>query len=598
MKYTLWIMQKVFRFCFKYILGLMFVLLLSSGISVGINLLNKNVVNELVQILPQGELSPLFVVLLFAYLFVWLVSKFLGILQAFANNLFRLKVDVFMHKLFMQKSIETPQERFFDTSFWEKYSYVNQNTNKASSFIFKIFSMVFGNVSVIVSAIVIFVIHEPLLLLYVLLVMVFCSISTVISTNLQYKLSKRQIKEERKLNYLSGLFSDKQVAKEMRIFGFAEQILSKWKCNREIYLKEKIKITDKATSYNMCVDILNLLLRFTSIFIIIWGVQSAKYDIGTFVMLWGLSETCVNTIQSLTRNIFSGFFDEARYFHDFYQLVFPLSNKDIEKMSIMRPVKFTELCAGEFQKLEAKNVTFTYPNSKCKAVDDVCFRINKGEIVSILGYNGSGKTTLSKLLCGAYTPDNGTIFINGHPIEEFSKNDVFCYFGTAPQEYSTFSVSMKEFVGLGRIEIMCEKEAVQSAYEKANVEKFFNQFPKKDETIIGKSYDPEGIDVSGGEMQKLVIASAYMGEPEILILDEPTASIDPMKEIELLHNFRTVLNGKTAILISHRIGFARLADKIVVMEKGKIIETGTHQELIDQNGCYAEMFNMQKELYH
>ena len=95
-----------------------------------------------------------------------------------------------------------------------------------------------------------------------------------------------------------------------------------------------------------------------------------------------------------------------------------------------------------------------------------------------------------------------------------------------------------------------------------------------------------------------MIASAYMGEPEILILDEPTASIDPMKEIELLHNFRTVLNGKTAILISHRIGFARLADKIVVMEKGKIIEAGTHQELIDQNGCYAEMFNMQKELYH
>lgn len=177
------------------------------------------------------------------------MSKFVGLLSAFANNLFRLKVDVFMQKLFMKRSVDTPQEKFYEVSFWEKYSYASQNTYKASSFVFKLFSVIFGDFSVIISAVAIFVLYDPFLIIYTLLVIIIYNISTVVITNIQYKLSKKQIKEERISNYLSGMFSDKRTVKEMRIFGFSEFILSKWKINQEKYIKEKIKTDDKIAAF-------------------------------------------------------------------------------------------------------------------------------------------------------------------------------------------------------------------------------------------------------------------------------------------------------------------------------------------------------------
>ena len=144
---------------------------------------------------------------------------------------------------------------------------------------------------------------------------------------------------------------------------------------------------------------------------------------------------------------------------------------------------------------------------------------------------------------------------------------------------------------------MQDEEQLRDAYAKAGMESFIAKFDEGDKTILGKEYDEQGVDLSGGEWQRLIIASAYMGEPELLLMDEPTASIDPLKEMELIRNFRENLKGKTAILISHRIGFARLADRIVMMENGRITEQGTHEELLERNGYYARLFTEQKKLY-
>ena len=187
--------------------------------------------------------------------------------------------------------------------------------------------------------------------------------------------------------------------------------------------------------------------------------------------------------------------------------------------------------------------------------------------------------------------------INGVPLCEGNQKEFFCYFGNAPQEFSHFSVSIRDFVGLGRIEKMQEEEQLNDAYDKAGMRNFINKYEKGDQTVVGKEYDDQGVDLSGGEWQRMVIASAYMGEPELLLMDEPTASIDPLKEMEMIRNFRENLRGKTAILISHRIGFARLADRIVMMENGRIAEEGTHEELLEKGGNYARLFNEQKRLY-
>lgn len=597
MKYTFLVMVKVFRFCAKYVLVLAAVMLFSSTITVGANLFNQNMINELVDDVGQASLSTYFFLALIAYLFVWMLAQFLGMLQAFAYNLFRLKIDVFMQELFMKRSVETPQERFFDTSFCEKYSFVSRNTYKASSFVLKIFSVLFGNLSIIISSITIFAMYEPLLIVYIVAIMFVYSVSTMINTKMQYEFSKKQIKEERIANYLAGLFVGKSSIKEMRIFNFPSYIYEKWRINQNNCMRKQLRVEEKKELYQTIVSIFNLAMRFVGIIVIIWGASKGKYGLGTFVMLLGMADTCAGTMRSLVRNVISGWSDETRYFKDYYDLVFPLSNKEIKTMLQKKTDKNVYLRVGEFNSLELRNVTFRYPNAERNAVNNVSLKINKGEIVSILGYNGSGKTTLSKLICGAYTPSDGLVYVNGRPIRDYDRDDIFKYFGVAPQEYAVFSVRIRDYIGMGSIEKMNDDTAIARAYQKGNMEELINRYEKKDQTIIGKAYDDEGVDFSGGELQKMVISSAYMGDPEVLILDEPTASIDPIKEVEMLNNFRTILSGRTAILISHRIGFARLADRIIMMKDGVVEEMGTHEELIKQNGHYAEMFRVQKELY-
>ena len=594
MKYTVWVLRKVIRFCFKYIIGLMAVFLFSSFITVSVNFLNKLVVNEILQ---KTSLNYIFYLILFAFLLVWLLSRFIGYLEAFANNLFRLKVDMFLHKILMKKSVDTEQEMFYCSDFMEKYTYVCSNTNMASTLIFKIITILFSNIAVIFSSILVFFRYEKLLILFVLLVLLLQTLDTIVVSNLRYRLSKEQIKEERISNYLYSLYTNRPTAKEMRIFDFSGFVLSKWRENNSRYINKQIKNDDKNELYNNVVSIFSLLLRFIAIFILVFGVKQGKYDVGTFVMLYGLSLTCSDGVRSLAQNIFSGLFNEARYFKDYYDIVFPITNKEIRENIQDKGKLSVDLCFGEMERLDLKNICYTYPNTSKQVLSNINLYIKKGEIVSILGYNGSGKTTLSKVLYGALSPKEGTVMINNCNINDYPKQEVFKYFGIAPQEYSRFSVSIRDNVRLGCVEKMDDEKEIELAYSKTKLYELFNKYYKKDHTIIGKEYDPEGIELSGGEMQRVVITSAYMGTSEVLILDEPTASIDPIKEVEMLRDFREALSGKTAILISHRIGFARIGDRIVIMQDGEIVEDGTHDELLNSGGLYAIMFEAQRKLY-
>ena len=226
------------------------------------------------------------------------------------------------------------------------------------------------------------------------------------------------------------------------------------------------------------------------------------------------------------------------------------------------------------------------------------FNIKKGEIVCILGYNGSGKSTLINLALGLSHPQKGVIFINGNDMNEEPHDKVSRYYGVAFQDFARFSLSLKENVTIGRVEKVPTDFDLEQAFDKGGLQTVISRLPQKDDTIIGKQYDDNGIELSGGEWQRIALARAYYGDPEIVVLDEPTASIDPLQELRILENIRRYLDGKTAILVSHRIGLSRLADRILFMKNGEIVEEGTPEELLKANGEYAKMFNAQKELYN
>lgn len=593
MKATLWIIKKSLQNCYRQIIIFSMILSITAFLSVAINVLNKDMINALSECVALGRISVLFIGLVIGYMAVYFVNMASGFLWVYGNNYFRLNVDEFFHKLFMQKCVSIPQDKFLDTSFMDEYSFVCSNTGKISTYIKNIISLIFSNIGTVMGTLTIFYLYEPAFIIFAIIV-TFCSILVnKYIMKKEYELDKVQIKEQRRHDYFKEILSGKAYAKELRIYSLKDYIYNKWSIILDKLRIEKLALSIKKVWLGNLQSFINFGLRVVAIIILLNGVIERRYDVGAFVMLFGLIGTCTGQINNITYSVMTGVYKDIKYLTDYYEFITPRETTETKKETI----SLEGLPYGEFRELKAENISFSYPNSNASAVNNLNFSIKKGEIVSILGYNGSGKTTLSKLLSGALYPKSGIVTLNGVQMNESNRDEISLYFGLAPQEFSRFSLPINEFVGIGRIENKDDPNELRKAYTKAEVDSLLRKYEKGDQTVLGKEYDENGVDLSGGEWQRLVIASAYMGEPEILLFDEPTASIDPLREMNMLKHFRENLRGKTAILISHRIGFARLADRIVMMQDGMITEQGTHEELLDLDGYYASIFHSQKALY-
>ena len=249
--------------------------------------------------------------------------------------------------------------------------------------------------------------------------------------------------------------------------------------------------------------------------------------------------------------------------------------------------------------IEFRNVSFTYagkdPETEA-ALKNVSFTIHAGEAVALVGRNGAGKTTIVKLLTRLYDPDDGEILIGGRNIKEYDLEELREKVGVIFQDYVTYFMSARENIGVGRVAEIENQSLVSSAAQKSGANTVIDKLPEGYETMLGRWFE-KGTQLSGGEWQKVALARAFMRDAPILILDEPTSSLDAQAEYDVFAKFRVLTRGKTAIFISHRFSTVRLADRILVLENGQIIENGSHQELVALGGRYAELFNLQAEAY-
>ena len=272
--------------------------------------------------------------------------------------------------------------------------------------------------------------------------------------------------------------------------------------------------------------------------------------------------------------------------YEFYDKFFKLSDEP-EGMTHTLPKTFD---------IEFKDVWFRYPGTDKDILKGLTFTIKNGERASIVGENGEGKSTMIKLLLGLFTPDRGEIRVGGKNLADYPLSVRTKIFGPVFQDFSRFSITVKENIGIGNVEQVDNDEKITEAATKGKVNTFVAEFEQQYDTLLGRDFEG-GVDMSGGQWQRVALARAFMGDKPILLLDEPTSQLDPMAEAELYNEFAAMAVDKTALFITHRLGSTMITERIFVISDGKIKEVGTHDALMEAKGVYAEMFNAQKQWY-
>jgi ABC-type multidrug transport system fused ATPase/permease subunit len=392
--------------------------------------------------------------------------------------------------------------------------------------------------------------------------------------------------------YFRNLLFDKSSVKEVRLFDLNKYFISKWGNYYLKNMKESISLITKQESANIALGIFKQFIYGISSILVLYLIIKKKAKIGDFVTsMQALDQiqSTTTTIASEISNIYSNLFYLVDYFN-FIELI-ERNKKD--------PDNTVNYNVPKIETIEFKNVTFSYPNSKKDVLRNIDFKINAGEKLAIVGDNGSGKTTLIHCLMGLYEVKEGEILINNININLLQSTKIRKKFTVIFQDFMRYAFSIRENIQVGDIEkkyrIDCEKKFF-IATEKSGVSSISETLENGYDTQLGKIYN-NGVDFSGGQWQKIAIARSIFRDSEVIILDEPTASLDPRSEYDVYKQFENLSNGKITIYISHRLAYTKNVDKIIVLRDGQIIEEGSHNDLMNLGQVYFEMYQIQSNAY-
>lgn len=488
---------------------------------------------------------------------------------------------------FLRKAYGSRQDDFYVKEFYDQYEYVRthmEDTTQLSEVVFT--DLLFAVMRTIVVSVSISV-FSPLIFLYIAVISVSMSLVNIYAAKRRVALNDSYVNRERSAAYYDRLFTDKGAAREIRIFRLKDYLLSLWKEKYDGVYYDKYRLEAKLKTLSYLPDILQNAFSYLLLASFAYGVYTGSLSLGEFVFLFNVMWSLTASLTSIITILSGTIFEKDKYVERYERFVAgEADGREGQGNS-----------AGAFSDLELDHVSYRYENQQRAAVEDVSLRIRSGEIVSILGDNGSGKTTLSKIICGLLENYDGNVRYNGENIRDMDRESYYKRFGVGFQEFARYSLTLRENIGIGSVEHMEDEKMLREAVDKGNLGELIDQLPQGMDTVLGKEYDENGRELSGGQWQRVILSRVYMGTPDILVLDEPTASVDPIAEMELLQHFREIIGGRTAILISHRIGFARLSDRICIMEDGRLTEQGTHEELLAAGGKYYRLFSEQKKLY-
>lgn len=409
-----------------------------------------------------------------------------------------------------------------------------------------------------------------------------------------------QTGEERRMEYLGGLLSQREALTELKVFNSVSYIISLWRETADQVIGQRLRMTARAQLYFGAGNGAGVLWMgiLSSLMVVLF--TEGKADLGMFMAVMNSSSSLISLSGALSgyglslsrrssaANQYRAFFAMPEIQENVRK---PEGDKEQENHKAKKEEKLEEKGA-EQRGIEFQNVSFCYPGGHSPVLQQLSFRIDPGETVALVGENGAGKSTILKLMCGLYEPDEGRILLDGRDIRELGRNEVRKKLGIAFQDFWRYWLTVRENVALGNLEERNQDDMVKKALNEALAGDLFEDL----DSVLG-NLTQEGRDLSGGQWQRLAVARALFGEKEYIILDEPTAAIDPVAESELYSSFQKSLTGRTGIIVSHRLASAAFTRRILVISGGKVAEEGSHQALLEQNGIYSRMWKLQSAWY-
>lgn len=431
-------------------------------------------------------------------------------------------------------------------------------------------------------------VFSPWLLLLLVCAVVPAFLGETHFASLSYSLLYRWTPRRRELDYLRWLGATQESAKEVKIFGLGGYLTERYRRLAEMFYAENRDLVLRRAGAGSLLGLIGTAGYYGAYAVILYRTLHGALTVGDLTFLAGSFSRSRSLIEGVLGGL-SNISEQALFLDDLFAFfrMQPRIRSRPGALPAPRPIR---------RGLELRNVSFRYPGAERDALRKVSFELLPGQRIALIGENGAGKTTLAKLIARLYEPTGGRILLDGVDLREYDLEDWRREIGVIFQDYMRYHMLLSENIGLGRVEAMGDRPRIERAAKMSLASEVAARLEKGLDQMVGRRFSG-GVDLSGGEWQKVALARAYMRDAQLLILDEPTATLDARAEHRIFERFAELTRGKIAVLISHRFSTVRMADRILVLNGGEIIEDGTHDELIRRRGHYAELFELQAAGY-
>ena len=534
----------------------------------------------------SGQLSHL-VALLLAEFALAIASDLLGRMVSYADGLLSELFTNATSIRLMEHAATLDLEDFEDPDLQDKLDRARRQTMGRMNLMSQLFGQVQDTITVISFAVGLLV-YAPWLILLLGVALIPAFVGEAHFNSLDYTLNFQWTSERRQLEYLRQMGASVETAKEVKIFNLNRFFIARFRELSDRFYAANRLLARKRAVWGTLLAALGTLGYYIAYAYIAWRTVRGDFTIGDLTFLAGSFRRLRQLLEGLLIG-FSQVAGQALYLDDLFSFfeITPEIAPPANALAIPRPIA---------RGFVFENVGFRYPDAERWALRALDFELRAGEVLALVGENGAGKTTLVKLLARLYDPDEGRILLDGRDLRDYDLDDLRANIGVIFQDFVRYHLTARENIGVGQIDAMDDLPRIRDAARRALADEVIDSLPQGYEQLVGRRFKT-GVDLSGGQWQKIAIARAYMRDAQVMILDEPTAALDARSEFEVFQRFKELSSDRTAVLISHRFSSVRMADRILVLAEGRLEASGTHEQLLAQGGRYAELFELQAAGY-